>query len=533
MDSMDTPKGRGKGNVPEPQPIALDEKDWTVPVAQAPTKTANGDYQSSVSLHSTVDAEKWCSALQRQKGPLAILATGTRNPQWPHAKVQIPVLNVPHGAKVPRKNFLDGVIYQFGETEVQMRTNLAQLEAADGTAVFMRMTIHEADALLVNPTIEEVFSSQFSGAAPIVTGGNKRDKLGSTANERWKQARRSDAKLSLDVGLKEVNKSTLSAICPDIELLDDPGRLLRAGGQDGQRSLGALLAIETSQELALLKYSGYQGITFAFSYIGASPEKQKEAHSLAKSHEAALGITKGVRGQFGLRVLRSHPQAPEAATAIRGTAAALAGRKWRTGNIPNGRATKSQIQDSDQSVGWTTEVAHVGFDATEKTNYAIARSDTEPANKYWKFGASIPWVVTEITPGNPAAGRGDPVNGPAVVLAAALPAATPPAPPSGTTPASMASVTPPWLAALRGRPPEVPAAAAQQDAAPEPETKGPMPPPAPVRPPDAEHQRFQALEASARAQAAALEAMQTTIAKQETATAALGAKLNDVAQTDH
>eukprot|EP00959_Pyramimonas_sp_CCMP1952_P395546 8288056-Pyramimonas_sp.AAC.1 len=67
----------------------------------------------------------------------------------------------------------------------------------------------------------------------------------------------------------------MGAICPEIELLDEPSRLLRAGGQDGQRSFDAILAIKTPQELALLKYSGYQRIAFTFSYIGASPEKQE------------------------------------------------------------------------------------------------------------------------------------------------------------------------------------------------------------------------------------------------------------------
>eukprot|EP00959_Pyramimonas_sp_CCMP1952_P407351 8537409-Pyramimonas_sp.AAC.1 len=74
--------------------------------------------------------------------------------------------------------------------------------------------------------MNEVFSSQFSGAAPVVVGGQRKDKLGSTANERWKTARKSDAKISMDNGLRDVIKSTMQAICPEIPLLDGPSRLL-------------------------------------------------------------------------------------------------------------------------------------------------------------------------------------------------------------------------------------------------------------------------------------------------------------------
>ncbi|CAK0805662.1 unnamed protein product, partial [Prorocentrum cordatum] len=364
--STNTTKGKGKGTAAvEPQPIALDEHDWSIPIAQAPKKLPDGTYESSVSLHSMEDAEKWCTALRRQKEPRAILAIGAGSDNWAHAKIQIPVLRVPHGTTNPRKTFMNGVIYQFGETEVTMKTNVAQLSEADGNATFMRIAIHEADALLVNPTMNEVFSSQFSGAAPVVVGGQRKDKLGSTANERWKTACKSDAKISMGNGLRDVIKSTMQAICPEIPLLDEPSRLLRAGGQAGQRILGAVIAIPKNQEDALLKYSGYQGIASTFSYLGVDAEKQEtdkknihtvwfnktismqEAYSLSKSHEAALGVTKG------------------------------------------------QVADAAQTVSWTADIVYVGFDINEKTKFAIARSDTEPTNKYWKFGTTTPWVVTE------------------------------------------------------------------------------------------------------------------------------------------
>ncbi|CAK0860495.1 unnamed protein product, partial [Prorocentrum cordatum] len=380
-NTTNTTKGKGKGAAAaEPQPIALDEHDWSIPIAQE---------------------------------PLAILAIGTGSDNWAHAKIQIPVLRVPHGTANPRKTFMNGVIYQFGETDVTMKTNVAQLGEADGNATFMRITIHEADTLLVNPAMNEVFSSQFSGAAPVVVGGQRKDKMGSTANKRWKTARKSDAKISMDNGLRDVIKSTMQAICPEIPLLDEPSRLLRAGGQAGQRILGAVIAIPKNQEDALLKYSGYQGIAFTFSYIGVDAEKQEidekkvhtvwfnktismqEAYGISKSHEAALGVTKGDRGQFGLRVQREHPKAGEAATAVRGSAAALARRKWRIDNIPNEKSTKGQVADAAQTVGWTADIVYVGFYINEKTNFAIARSDTEPTNKYWKFGTTTPWFVTE------------------------------------------------------------------------------------------------------------------------------------------
>ncbi|CAK0795531.1 unnamed protein product, partial [Prorocentrum cordatum] len=142
-----------------------------------------------------------------------------------------------------------------------MQTHLAQLDAADASATFMRITIREADAFLVNPTMKSVFSSQFSGVAPIVIGGQRKDKLGSAASERWKQAGRSEANPSLDAGLREVIESTASAICPEIELHDEPSRLLRAGGQAGQRPLGAILAIEKARDIQPLNYSGNQDTT--------------------------------------------------------------------------------------------------------------------------------------------------------------------------------------------------------------------------------------------------------------------------------
>ncbi|CAK0844191.1 unnamed protein product, partial [Prorocentrum cordatum] len=367
--STNTTKGKGKGTaVVEPQPMALDEHDWSIPIAQAPKKLPDGTYESSVSLRSMEDAEKWCMALRRQKGPLAILAIGTGSDNWAHAKIQIPVLRGPHGTTNPRKTFMNGVIYQFGETDVAMKTNVAQLGEADGNATFMRITIHGADALLVNPTMHEVFSSQFSGAAPVVVGGQRKDNMGSTPNERWKTARKSDAKISVDSGLRDVIKSTMQAICPEIPLLDEPSRLWRAGGQAGQRILGAVIAIPKTQEDALLKYSGYQGITFTFSYIGVDAEKQETD----KPHWALRKVIVD-SSDYGCNV-----------------------------NIPRQakllllyEATRGQVADAAQTVGWTADVVYVGFDINEKTNFAIARSDTEPTNKCWKFGTTTPWVVTE------------------------------------------------------------------------------------------------------------------------------------------
>eukprot|EP00959_Pyramimonas_sp_CCMP1952_P057023 1190490-Pyramimonas_sp.AAC.1 len=56
------------------------------------------------------------------------------------------------------------------------------------------------------------------------------------------------------------------------------------------------------------------------------------------------------------------------------------------------------------------------------------------------------------------------------------------------------------------------------------------PAPVPVRLPDAEHERILALEASARAQATTMAAMQEQLDKQANATTSLGAELNDVAR---
>eukprot|EP00959_Pyramimonas_sp_CCMP1952_P315664 6606837-Pyramimonas_sp.AAC.1 len=73
--------------------------------------------------------------------------------------------------------------------------------------------------MLVSPSMKEVFSGQFSGIAHIVVGCQKSEnKLGGTANERWRQARRTDAKVNLDNGIRDVIKSTVNAICPEIDL---------------------------------------------------------------------------------------------------------------------------------------------------------------------------------------------------------------------------------------------------------------------------------------------------------------------------
>ncbi|CAK0844670.1 unnamed protein product, partial [Prorocentrum cordatum] len=260
--ATNTTKGKGKGNATvEPQPIALDEQDWSATIAQVPKKLPDGTYESSISLHSTEDAEKWCTALRRQKEPLAILAFGTGSKNWAHAQIQIPVPQAPHGTSNPRKTFLNGVIYQFGETDVTMKTNVTQLGEADGNATFMRTTIHEACTQLVNPTMSEVFSSQHSGAAPVAVGGQRTDKLGSTANERWETARKYDAKTTMGNGLPDAIKATMQAICPEIPSHDEPSRLLRAGranvapnnttqlNQDQlQRSLAAILKKMNLQE---------------------------------------------------------------------------------------------------------------------------------------------------------------------------------------------------------------------------------------------------------------------------------------------
>eukprot|EP00959_Pyramimonas_sp_CCMP1952_P388274 8136428-Pyramimonas_sp.AAC.1 len=82
----------------------------------------------------------------------------------------------------------------------------------------------------------------------------------------------------------------------------------------------------------------------------------QEAYSMSKSHEAALGVTKGDRGQFGLRVQREHPKAGEAAIAVRGSATALARRKWLIDNIPNGKAVAGQVAGAAQTVGWTADI---------------------------------------------------------------------------------------------------------------------------------------------------------------------------------
>eukprot|EP00969_Alexandrium_andersonii_P333812 14752447-Alexandrium_andersonii.AAC.1 len=114
--------------------MCIRDRDWTVPVAQAPQEDQEGAFLSSVSLHDAVTAEKWCARLKRQEKPLAIIAIGEGNEAWPNEKIHIPVIRPDPTTGVVKKAFLRGVIYQFGETPVATKVSVTKVESSGQAA---------------------------------------------------------------------------------------------------------------------------------------------------------------------------------------------------------------------------------------------------------------------------------------------------------------------------------------------------------------------------------------------------------------
>ena len=459
--------------------IALDPADWNVKVVAAPEKDdADGTYLSSVSLHDNVTADQWCQAISQQDKAIAILAIGyPGNPVYAHKMIQIPVLKLLPGTTKPKKTFEPGVIYQRSiKDEVICQTNIAKLQEDKEAPAWMRITIHEAEALKDNPSITELFDQQFSGAAPVL---DKTKKEG-TAVERYKQQRRSDAKIQLDDQLRDALGAILQRTLVTIPIIEPPTRLTRMGATKGQRTITATFAVAHDVGDRILAASGAQGITYHYSYIGNSDQavKDKEridtiwypnrreqalqaAYALSVKHRA-LGAVIGDRSYIGVRVLHGTQAASDLSMEIRGVTSTLPRKKWRIEHIPHNWATRQQVKKAATTIGWQdVEVVELRYQPRERMHMAIVRADADPPNQYWQVEEGQPWIVSAVEERAAAAAA---AVAPEVVLAAALadqaeaaeaaptkrtriPTKTPPAPKAPPTPAPTAAcATPSWLA---------------------------------------------------------------------------------------
>ncbi|CAK0889289.1 unnamed protein product [Prorocentrum cordatum] len=409
------------------KPFAKHKISWTKEhqVSSEPNKKSDDIYESTVSLHDPCMARRWCSILaqQRQAVPIAIIGLGEADPTHARAVLQIPVPRVGAGAGKPKKTFLKGAIYQFGQGEVTCQTNIATVQALadDQLAATPRVTIYEKDAVHANPDISQLSQAQFLGATPILTQRGSRDTLGADKNTRYKHAKKPEARIALDDQLREHFTKIIHTIKPGAKLLEPPSRMMRAGTEEAVtptregRTWSVTFVVAKGEVLAYLKLSGFKGITFANSYSGNPEQAEKdkedtfvvwlpsatatlhEAYEIALKCDGHQGVMRSDKRSVGIRMARTSPQAKELAIEVSGNAASLARQKFRIDHIPPNMASNPRIQTVAADLHWQCEVANVGYGSREQSHYAIVKAYAPPGSTCWRVGhGKQPWVITAM-----------------------------------------------------------------------------------------------------------------------------------------
>ena len=197
-----------------------------------PTKADGAtDYTSSISRHTADEGARLLRQIPRQDPPLALAII---------TELQIPVLRRTKQATKPTPGHIQGVVYKLGRTEVNCTQNVIRvdLDPADRT-VWVRGTMGEADTTLANADISQLFSSQFSGGAPI-NGARHWGGAGTAqtrAAQRHKATRCDQRVKQLNDDLSDAFSAVFMSHFPAVTIQDDMKLHGRHGTAQGKRKL--------------------------------------------------------------------------------------------------------------------------------------------------------------------------------------------------------------------------------------------------------------------------------------------------------
>ena len=405
--------------------LALDPEHWSCTVRTAPTKDPSGaTYLAGISLHDIEEGDKILEqTLGRGSRPdvaLAIVVLGPPNPQYAGSAMAIPVLKRGTRAHKPAPVHLEGTLYQLGAipNQVSCTQNRATVRInPEHSVTWVRIQLHEKDAIAATPSLHEAFAQQFSGAAPVNGGPRgpppKKGTAQDRAREKSKLSRKDTQRIQLDDEMHDIFKAVFHNHFPKIKVLEPCKQFTRWGSGLGKRSMSAIFGIGQQDLHQVLQASGltgatyepstqmaqaaiadkYQTIWFPDDYLGTLAEAHTKATLLK-----ALGVVRHTtKGLLGIRALRDSSEARQTAIALRGSDASLADNRFRITGIQGHLATLTQVKKVLTSLQWTCEVYHVAFDKDTDTNFALVMAHDAPPNNTIEVNGSLPWTI-ELAP---------------------------------------------------------------------------------------------------------------------------------------
>ena len=401
--------------------LSLDPEQWSKPVLSAPTKDPTGaTYVEGISLHDIEDGDKILEQMLgkgiRPDAAVAIAVLGPPNPHYVGTAMALPVLKRGTRANKPASIHLEGTLYQLGTIHHQVlcTQNRAHVRInPEHCVTWMRVSLHEKDAIAATPSLHEAFDHQFSGAAPVNGGPRgpppKQGKAQDRAREKSKQSRKDLNRIQLDDEMHDIFKALFHNHFPKVKILEPCKQLTRLGSGLGKRSMQAIFGIGQQDIHQVLQASGstgatyepstqmaqaaisdkYQIIWFPDSYLGTLAEAHTKATQLN-----ALGVVRhNTKGLLGIRALRDSPEASATAVELRGSDASLADTRYRITGIAGHLATLTQVKQVLASLKWTCEVYHVAFDKETDTNFALVLAHEPPPNHTIEVNGSLPWNI--------------------------------------------------------------------------------------------------------------------------------------------
>ena len=421
-----TPTGSARLQTADTPFISLDPDYWEVQVLAEPTTLDDGKtYKPSISLHDYDSGERLLQHHlgqgKRPTGFLAIAVMGPKNDNYVGTEMAVPVLKRhPKAPKVVHTH-LPVVLYQLGTKEVTCteKVAVAAIDPADHVC-WIRVTLHEAEAIAAVPSVHKAFEDQFSGGAPV-NGGQKAKAPFRTdtnaqekARQKHKESKKDARRLELDSQLQDTFKALFHGNFKGVPILEPCKSMGRFGSGIGKRSMAATFGVSLQAVDKVLAGSGKLGATYDLSNVGADePTADKYqtvwfpddkpttmADAYQKSLELnALGVVRhGKSGALGIRVRRGSDVAKKAAVLIRGSEATLAKTRYRITGIASRHATLTQIAKTltGPAVKWDCEVYHTAWDAATTAHFALVRAPQPPSNMTVQVaGCTIPWSIAE------------------------------------------------------------------------------------------------------------------------------------------
>ena len=405
--------------------LALDSDNWSGTVRTAPTKDPTGtNYLPGISLHDTEEGDKILELIlgrgSRPDVALAIVVLGPINPLYVGSPLAIPVLKRGTRANKPAPVHLEGTLYQLGAIPNQVSCTQNQVTIRinpEHSVTWVRIQLHEKDAIASTPSLNEAFGQQFSGGAPVNGGprgpppakGSAQDR----SREKSKASRKDSKRLQLDDEMHDIFKAVFQNHFPKIKILEPCKQFTRWGSGLGKRSMSAIFGIGQQDLHQVLQASGLTGATYEPSTQMAQADIAEqfqtiwfpddhlgtlaEAHAKAMSLKALGVVRHTTKGLLGIRAVRDSSEARQTAIALRGNDASLADNRFRITGIQGHLATLTQVKKVLSSLQWTCEVYHVAFDKDTDLNFALVMAHEAPPNNTIQVNGSLPWTI-ELAP---------------------------------------------------------------------------------------------------------------------------------------